>query len=380
MERFIKMLCKIRSVICSRISFLVVCLLALFSSFFVSLLTPSPANAWIPLDSHGTTGFVSGTVRVGSSDRAMFVNGGDLIYGLGSASGYEIYNICFTTSSFLPPNSYMNFTVTLTGNVAGDFYGIPGNDRLQILDVDATYNGEGATYNVTALSRANNNNYWCLSSYQRMWGSLPSNVIVRVSPVSWGNVLGGTGLVNDVASIKNQLQSIHSDQNEIKNSVNTIRDTLSNMSFPDPSGAIKDASDLAHQDANNQIDATNKTTEAINNQANKEQDRYEQDKQEEADREEQGNEDANKLGSLFTFNVLNPFIGIFDMFLPSSNCASIPTLARLLHLDNSTVCSWFPSDVRNIVTPVVSLSSSMLLFGFIVRWLDKGNFSGGIEV
>lgn len=374
------MLCKIRSVICSRISFLVVCLLALFSSFFVSLLTPSPANAWIPLDSHGTTGFVSGTVRVGSSDRAMFVSGGDLIYGLGSAAGYEIYNICFTTSSFLPPNSYMNFTVTLTGNVAGGFYGIPGNDRLQILDVDATYNGEGATYNVTALSRANNNNYWCLSSYQRMWGALPSNVLVRVSPVSWGAVLGGTGLVNDVASIKNQLQSIHSDQNEIKNSVNTIRDTLSNMSFPDPSGAIKDASDLAHQDANNQIDATNKTTEAINNQAKEEQDRYDQDKQEEADREEQGNEDANKLGSLFTFNVLNPFIGIFDMFLPSSNCASIPTLARLLHLDNSTVCSWFPSDVRNIVTPVVSLSSSMLLFGFIVRWLDKGNLSGGIEL
>lgn len=374
------MLCKIRSVICSRISFLVVCLLALFSSFFVSLLTPSPANAWIPLDSHGTTGFVSGTVRVGSSDRAMSVNGGDLIYGLGSAAGYEIYNICFTTSSFLPPNSYMNFTVTLTGNVAGGFYGIPGNDRLQILDVDATYNGEGATYNVTALSRANNNNYWCLSSYQRMWGALPSNVLVRVSPVSWGAVLGGTGLVNDVASIKNQLQSIHSDQNEIKNSVNTIRDTLSNMSFPDPSGAIKDASDLAHQDANNQIDATNKTTEAINNQAKEEQDRYDQDKQEEADREEQGNEDANKLGSLFTFNVLNPFIGIFDMFLPSSNCASIPTLARLLHLDNSTVCSWFPSDVRNIVTPVVSLSSSMLLFGFIVRWLDKGNLSGGIEL
>ncbi len=374
------MLCKIRSVICSRISFLVVCLLALFSSFSVSLLTPSPANAWIPLDSHGTTGFINGTVRVGSSDRAMSINGGDLIYGLGSASGYEIYNICFTTSSFLPPNSYMNFTVTLTGNVAGDFYGIPGNDRLQILDVDATYNGEGATYNITALSRANNNNYWCLSSYQRMWGSLPSNVIVRVSPVSWGSVLGGTGFVNDVASIKNQLQSIHSDQNEIKNSVNTIRDTLSNMSFPDPSGAIKDASDLAHQDANNQIDATNKTTEAINNQAKEEQDRYDQDKQEEADREDQGNEDANKLGSLFTFNVLNPFIGIFDMFLPSSNCASIPTLARLLHLDNSTVCSWFPSDVRNIVTPVVSLSSSMLLFGFIVRWLDKGNFSGGIEV
>lgn len=381
MERFIKMLCKIRSVLCSRISFLVVCLLALFSSFFVSLLTPSPANAWIPLDSHGTTGFVNGTVRVDSSDRPMYLATEELVFNGSLSPGSSIHNICFTTSSFLPPNSYMNFTITFTGNIAGKFVGIPGNDRLQILDVDATYNGEGATYNITALSRANNNNYWCLSTNsQMMWFNLPGSYGLRISSISWGTVLGGTGFVDDISAIKNQLQAIHSDQNEIKNSVNTIRDTLSNMSFPDPSGAIKDASDLAHQDANNQIDATNKTTEAINNQANEEQNRYDQDKQEEADREEQGNEDANKLGSLFTFNVLNPFIGIFDMFLPSSNCASIPTLARLLHLDNSTVCSWFPSDVRNIVTPVVSLSSSMLLFGFIVRWLDKGNLSGGIEI
>ena len=362
----------------SRIT-IVLCSFLLSSVGVLSLFT-TPSNAWVPLGSHGTTGHLNGSVAIGGSTLSMSVVTNELFFTGSSSSGSSIHNICFTTSSFLPPNSYMNFTITFTGNIAGKFVGIPGNDRLQILDVDATYNGEGATYNITALSRANNNNYWCLSSYQRMWGSLPSNVIVRVSPVSWGSVLGGTGLVNDVASIKNQLQSIHSDQNEIKNSVNTIRDTLSNMSFPDPSGAIKDASDLAHQDANNQIDATNKTTEAINNQAKEEQDRYDQDKQEEADREEQGNEDANKLGSLFTFNVLNPFIGIFDMFLPSSNCASIPTLARLLHLDNSTVCSWFPSDVRNIVTPVVSLSSSMLLFGFIVRWLDKGNLSGGIEV
>lgn len=119
---------------------------------------------------------------------------------------------------------------------------------------------------------------------------------------------------------------------------------------------------------------------AINNQSKQEQDRYDQDKQEESDRENAGKEDATKLGSLFTFNIINPFIGIFDMFLPGSSCASIPTLASWVHSDTTTVCSWWPSNVRNVLTPVFSLLSSMLLFGFIVRWLDKGNFSGGIEV
>lgn len=244
----------------SRIT-IVLCSFLLSSVGVLSLFT-TPSNAWVPLDSHGTTGHLSGSVTVGGSTLSMSVVTNELFFTGSSSSGSSIHNICFTTSSFLPPNSYMNFTITFTGNIAGKFVGIPGNDRLQILDVDATYNGEGATYNITALSRSNNNNYWCLSTNsQVMWYNLPASYGLRVSSISWGAVLGGTGFVDDVASIKNQLQAIHSDQNEIKNSVNTIRDTLSNMSFPDPSGAIKDASDLAHKDSQAQLEEQKKQTE-----------------------------------------------------------------------------------------------------------------------
>lgn len=244
----------------SRIT-IVLCSFLLSSVGVLSLFT-TPSNAWVPLGSHGTTGHLNGSVAIGGSTLSMSVVTNELFFTGSSSSGSSIHNICFTTSSFLPPNSYMNFTITFTGNIAGKFVGIPGNDRLQILDVDATYNGEGATYNITALSRSNNNNYWCLSTNsQVMWYNLPASYGLRVSSISWGAVLGGTGFVDDVASIKNQLQAIHSDQNEIKNSVNTIRDTLSNMSFPDPSGAIKDASDLAHKDSQAQLEEQKKQTE-----------------------------------------------------------------------------------------------------------------------
>lgn len=93
---------------------------------------------------------------------------------------------------------------------------------------------------------------------------------------------------------------------------------------------------------------------------------------------------SESLKNLFGFNFSNPFQPIFSMFSPDSNCASIPTLAGMLHSEESTVCPWFSSETRSILTPVLSLASMMLLFGFAVRWLGarSGNFvedSGGID-
>lgn len=75
------------------------------------------------------------------------------------------------------------------------------------------------------------------------------------------------------------------------------------------------------------------------------------------------------LKELFTFDFINPFAGIFNLFSDQSSCASIPTLAGMLHSEEDTVCPWFDSNVRGVVTPVFGLSSVMLVFGFAVRWL-----------
>lgn len=377
MERFIKMLCKIRSVICSRISFLVVCLLALFSSFFVSLLTPSPANAYNLGSDYGTVTPKYLYFKVGSTARTCSHKSGQtLVCSFGYTGSDGLMSFRIATNEFINASSIIRVNVRFHTNVLpsiDQLAGFQGSNGWIILDQEITTSSDSGyfvnfsflMFRPVSAGRTSNIEFQA-DSYIMGLGTLGATSVSGDLYVNVGNWVGVAGV-------------------STSNIESSLRDILAAINSADIDSAgiissIQAGNNQAHQDANNQIDATNKTTEAINNQANKEQDRYEQDKQEEADREEQGNEDANKLGSLFTFNVLNPFIGIFGMFLPSSNCASIPTLARLLHLDNSTVCSWFPNDVRNIVTPVVSLSSSMLLFGFIVRWLDKGNLSGGIEL
>lgn len=98
-----------------------------------------------------------------------------------------------------------------------------------------------------------------------------------------------------------------------------------------------------------------------------------------------GSEDwFSSLTSLFSFDFINPFAPIFNLF-NNDSCANIPTLAGLLHSEETQVCPWFDSSIRNITTPVLGLASMMLVFGFVVRWLGSrsGNFiedSEGVDV
>ena len=90
------------------------------------------------------------------------------------------------------------------------------------------------------------------------------------------------------------------------------------------------------------------------------------------------------LKNLFNFNFSNPFAPIFSMFDPGSNCAQIPTLAGMLHSEETEVCSFFSDNTRAVLTPVFTIASMMIIFGFTVRWLGSrsGNFiedSGGID-
>lgn len=82
------------------------------------------------------------------------------------------------------------------------------------------------------------------------------------------------------------------------------------------------------------------------------------------------------LQNLFNFDFINPFSPIFSLFTGSSSCVQIPTIAGMIHSEETTVCPWFPANVREIVTPVLGLSSMMLIFGFAVRWL--GSSSGNL--
>lgn len=92
----------------------------------------------------------------------------------------------------------------------------------------------------------------------------------------------------------------------------------------------------------------------------------------------------SSLTNLFNFSFLNPFAPMFALFTDNSGCANIPIIAGMLHSEETTYCPWFSSTTRNTLTPVLGIVSTMLLFGFLVRWLGarSGNFiedSGGID-
>ena len=93
-----------------------------------------------------------------------------------------------------------------------------------------------------------------------------------------------------------------------------------------------------------------------------------QEKQEEAERENELDGDSSQAQGVFSFSVFNPFLPLFSMF-NVNQCVSIPTLSNMLGSSETQYCSWFNCTTRGIITPVMSIASVMLIFGFVIRWL-----------
>ena len=76
---------------------------------------------------------------------------------------------------------------------------------------------------------------------------------------------------------------------------------------------------------------------------------------------------------VFNFGFTFPFRNFFEAFTDSTNCVSIPIIGGMLHNPNANYCSWWSSDIRNVLTPVFSLFSIMLLTTLIIHWLKGYN-------
>lgn len=124
------------------------------------------------------------------------------------------------------------------------------------------------------------------------------------------------------------------------------------------------------------IASQQQTTSAINNlnltleeNENDAQSRWEQDKQEQVDKQAELESATENQLDIINFNLTNPFEALFDLFRPPDSCVNIPIIADLIHSPTSVYCSWWSSSVTSILTPVIGLSASMLLFGFFIKWL-----------
>lgn len=126
-------------------------------------------------------------------------------------------------------------------------------------------------------------------------------------------------------------------------------------------------------------DAVNNLNDTLENQQQQQQDQYEQEKQEETQREESGNESADEMAGVFSFSVQNPFTALFGAFTSGNTCVSIPTIAAMINSDDTQYCPWFPASVRNVLTPVLSMLSMMVIFGFVVKWLNGSGLNGRLK-
>lgn len=163
-------------------------------------------------------------------------------------------------------------------------------------------------------------------------------------------------------NILRQLQNQSSDISAMRTLVEQIKNNSSVAGVITQQQATNQKLDTVNTNLQNLQQATEEQTQ-------QQEEQYEQEKQEEAEREEAGQDAAEQGANIFTFTLMNPFAGIFNLF-SGSGCVAIPTIGGMMNKPDATYCPWFSQSIRNILTPVIGLSSSMLLFGFIIRWLS----------
>lgn len=298
-------------------------------------------------------------------------------------SAITIEGLEINTYQDIPSNSRVSLNIAISGQNAYDtqFVGFSADSGWMIenqqvyhnaygtwqtiaVHLDLVYGDYGKRAFINLTPRAHGREF-TLTPGSELW----------VQPGTYGEMLDGSWVVESITDVRTKLGNINTVLNEIKSGGITATVDQSGVISAVNQGAqqqvaatnantqaVNNAASQAHSDAQAQTDATNAQTEQQKNQ-------YEQDKQEEANREEQGNDDAVKASGIFNFKLANPFESIFSLFLSSSTCANIPVLASWVHSDTSTVCSWWPQNVRNVLTPVFGIASMMLLFGFLMRWL-----------
>lgn len=346
----------------------------------VSALSLSSAGGQLnPLASGAIFGLSDGT-QVGGS-----VSNSNLISQtwLGSKT---LDTISYRVNGTIPADALTTFTIqfNMSYPVAGSgvsarfkYFGINMADgRVILMDscVDqsggsGTYQGKSFACTITYLNRYETSTVDTLSGArilqpqnQAFSNQDPPDVNVVVSGVSFRKLNNDSlsaddrswledvlGSSTDVSSVVSAINNLRSDTQATTNAINNLRSDTQ---------AQTDAIEQGNDDA---------------------QDRWEKDKQEEAEREEQGKDDADELGSIFKFEIRNPFAGLLSMF--TNNCpVSIPIIASMIGSNQTVYPCWFSQQTRSILTPVFGLASSVLLFGFIVRgFLNKGKFSGGLK-
>lgn len=335
----------------------------------LSLFMSSTASAYnINADYMGSYQISSGWLQGFSGTR---IDGFKQFYGGISAlqfnpNGMALSHFRFVTNKSFVSGSVVSFYI-LTQDVSATMLQV-NSDSIAILDSEVFYNetsshlGSFVRFDILVKNEGINYFDFVLSSSGTSGFIVNSIVIFPASYWTIKNINLDT-LENNTQQILDEIKklNLNFDANGIIGAINSGNVATQN--------AINNAANQAHSDAEAQRQATEAQTQ-------QQKDQYDQEKQEEADRENSAKDDGNSLLGIFNITLLNPFAGIWEMF-NAGGCTNIPTIAGWVGSEDTTYCSWWPQSIRATLTPVFSIASMMLLFGFVMRWLGG---SESIEV
>lgn len=303
-----------------------------------------------------------------------------------SNSKYLVDYLAFTADgngSVVQGNSnyLISFSYTVKSANTESFIGLSSGPNFMILDQTLTQSGDQFHGSVIALTTSDSSGIFKFSSNTTYNQSTTFSILITrpiMSLVKNMNSTVSTATIEQyLTDIKWNGQETAKKLDSMLNLISLLKSDVSTIAWNSTETQKKLETIIAalgtSNTGNSQTnDLLNQQLEEDKKQTEQQQEQYDKEKQEEADRENSGKEDGNKLLGIFNFTLLNPFAGIWEMFNPGG-CTSIPTISSWLHSEDTTYCSWWPQSIRATLTPVFSLASMMLLFGFVVRWLRGGN-------
>lgn len=347
------------------LSFVLTSILSVLSFFFITSvnvnaieLTPSnlELKGWNANPCSSTISMSGGNRAVSGHGKASSIGG---IYPI----HYVQIGGCGETM-WLVPGSFVQILVTFTGPTVKSnppLWYFSNTSDFQPISHKVVVNtsnsqGEDLTYEIIGkyVGPANPSMFTIGGNNTNpLFGQLPGAYMVVNSVSSWVQIGNGS------ADVSNSLNGVANKISEVSRSTGNIEN------------GIKNTFDEIHRGNQENIAQQRATTDAVNNQSEQQKNQYNEQKNEEKGREDKGNKDSKKLGSIFSFTVMNPFSPIFDLFA-GGGCRPIPTIGKMLNKPNATYCPWFPNNIRSILTPVLGISAMMLIFGFVISWLKKG--------
>lgn len=174
-----------------------------------------------------------------------------------------------------------------------------------------------------------------------------SNVSVNIQRTNlWrvvSNTYDDTNLLAQLRTLNNAISTMNNKLDDIQSSLGTIEDY---------SLRSAEAQEQANDDAN---------------------DRYQDEKDTINDAAQDAEDNASSQD--FSFTIPNPLQSWFGGF-SNNTCVNIPNLASWLHSNETQICSPWPSNVRSVMTTVVTGLVFLVFFGFIISWVKKNDTGG----